>query len=194
VDEYHRALGDFVQMFSQVETALADALQATAKLAPDVGNALLSGARNVETAIGLMGRVLDVKHIQGIKRDIIRYVIGQLSVINGTRNSILHHGYIIKRGRFVVSNRQAVHLTSRIRTIVVSSAILDDMTDDLSRILGILTIHCVSYTFVSRSWKRIYQQELGQPWRYKSPQQVPPVRRTRKTPLGRQHQPRPSPL
>src|SRR5258708_35777082 len=58
--EYHQALGEFVSVFSEVETNLLSALWYLADVKPPIAQAVLTGIK-VEGAIGLINRLADAQ-------------------------------------------------------------------------------------------------------------------------------------
>jgi hypothetical protein len=189
---YLASLGQFVHVFSQVEAMVAIALWVVADIKFEVAPALLSGVR-VDGAIGLLGRVMDAKKMTGPNRESAETALRQLGIINKLRNDILHYGVDMTGGELIVSNKMSAHIPERLREIVISHHILDDMTHDLEKI----NVHL--FAFYTRTiYPEIkidipgYAERLRQPWRYRSPRQSSSQDKSQRSRQKQRRQPSPS--
>ncbi|MGD9536425.1 MAG: hypothetical protein AB7P52_09590 [Alphaproteobacteria bacterium] len=190
---YHESLGEFVDAFSSVEGALFIAVSSVAKLTLPVARALLSGAR-VDTANGLLRRLMLISETDQERRKETDAVLTQLGHINDVRNQILHYGAdpVPDKIDERISSNFLVALTDKHRKeIPVSPTLLNDMTADLRKIMAYLLINHGDFSARAHAdTVRTFAHLLHASWRYK-PHQPKRQKPTRKK-AARQQSPRPS--
>jgi hypothetical protein len=122
--EYHEALGEFISVFSEVETNLLSALWHLAGVKPPIAQAVLTGIK-VEGAIGLINRLADAENWSEARKASFKKFSDQLGLINKLRNDILHNGSNWTSSQtWTVTNRHSAHVPSRIRSYPVTSGLL----------------------------------------------------------------------
>lgn len=168
--EYHAALGRFVDRFAHAEMTVPFVLRHYAKLPVATGRALLSGVR-VDQAKSLLGRLADAEIMSKEDWGDLEPTLQHLGIINGRRNEILHHGAeSVAEGRAFVTNALMALTEDRITSFAISPAILDDMTADLRKIiLHLLTRHTGRPEMKAQSTRDWIASKLREPWRYKLP-------------------------
>jgi hypothetical protein len=170
--EYHLALGEFLDAFSRIEEGLHLVLQMRARVPQKVARAIWS-ATNVDLSISLTKRLMDVLNTAPPERDELDHNFSQISVINSVRNDILHYGARLQfggkhEGAFVATNTRAAHVDARLRIIVVTPQLLQNMTADLYHISEQLTL--LSGTYPANVADR-FGEVKRVPWRYKPAEQ-----------------------
>jgi len=132
---YYNALGEFVHRFAAVEIAVHLVLRYYCKMSANVGKALLSGVR-IDDARNRLNRLHEVKLISDPKWGILEPIFQQLLIINGARNDIIHYGAseVDTKTGFVTNEIMAL-TEERVSRFPISSEILDEMTEDLRKIL-----------------------------------------------------------
>jgi hypothetical protein len=158
---YYEALGRFVDMFANVESAMAFTLWHYAKTPRHIARAVFSGVR-IDAAIDLINRLIAVTDVSADLQKDLNYVFPQLKIINKARNDIYHYG---ASG----TTRLKALTEDRVRTFPVSSSILNDMSADLNKIiLHLYTGHMGLHPLLPTARLAILQD----PWRHKpQPQQ-----------------------
>ena len=127
---FHSALGKFIQTFSTVEAWMQRALWCYAKTPEPIGRAVFSGVR-IKEGMGLIGRICDVSRISSKKRADLKYIFGQLGIINDLRNDMLHYGArrLTKDWKKrLVSNKRIAITRSRLKTTTVTTETLKDLS------------------------------------------------------------------
>jgi hypothetical protein len=132
---YYRALGEFVELFADVEGVLFLYLYTLVGVDEATAKAVFSGVR-VHEAISFIRRLAEVR-THGIPAT-IDAVLAQLLIINDARNMILHNSMspTYSKGRLVrtISNIDRALTELRIKEIPISEEVIMRMCDDLFRI------------------------------------------------------------
>jgi ribosomal protein S13 len=126
-DNYHLALGRFVDAFATAEHNLKFALAATAGISHEVAQALFAGAR-VDVAIGQIRQLYEAQGIM-IEQEVDK-ALSQMKVILTVRNAIMHYGAVFDGSHFTTST--AAHtLPKQAKTSRYELNDLERMTFDL---------------------------------------------------------------
>ena len=126
---YHHSLGRFIDRFAKVEGLAKELLYQTAGLDPDIGRILLNGQR----ADGAKKLINTLREAKGVEPDpILDRAFGQLTVITGVRNIIVHnepqpHGAT----EFVTISNERSTKPGNETSITFSPDLLEIMVDDL---------------------------------------------------------------
>jgi hypothetical protein len=133
--QYWQALGGFVSMFSLVEENMQAALWRCVGVGAPVAPAIFSGTR-IDAAMGYIRRIAEAQNWPRRKQDEIADVFKQLGELTRVRNDILHYGASMTGpDEWVVSTKLVAHTKDRIRSTKISVAILNQMSDDLYKIM-----------------------------------------------------------
>ena len=165
--DYWEALGKFISLFSNVELALASTIWTITTLKPPTAKALFPGIR-VHDGISLLKRICAAEGWQPNRASLLEDTCQQLGQINGIRNELLHYGGEVQPSGLVeVSNRKVAYIPEKVRSVTISSEILDRMYSDLTKI----QIHLIfiERPLWERSWTEVLGPVLSQPWQYKPP-------------------------
>jgi len=191
---YWRSLGEFIDVFSKIESELQVLIWQETKVPADMAKAIFSGFR-IDQAKDLINRARESNGRPEEAR--LKRAFAQLTVITKARNDIVHYGAKFNGEAFAVSNDIAAHVPNRRRTFEVSPQILDAMINDL------WTINCAigAYKFSLALEEfgpdgmssvpeaiRVLQKAADVPWQYIQP---PPPQPTKQL---RQHSPKRSGL
>jgi hypothetical protein len=168
--EYWEALGRFIDHFARVEAHIAVNLWRLAGIQVRVAQALLSGVR-LDHATGLIVRVLEATKAEQSVKDEYAYMFTQLGHINKIRNDTVHYGTEFTLGtEFKTTNKLVAYLDEKARETPISTSILNQMSDDLTTIQGMLGRR------LTAGWvpDDVRDQIFGPPqpqaaWRYKPP-------------------------
>ena len=172
--EYWGELGRFIHYFSRTEHTLKRLLQTLAGTSDEVSGAIFIGVR-MGTAKDHINRILEAKG-DAVAKNRLEGPFAQLGVIGGVRDNLVHWGAEHEgTDDLLVSNARQSPGPGRVREYRVSPRDLVAMTEDLVRINMFLVVTMRPLDDDERIWG----QYLGQPWRYKSPQQAPPKKGTR---------------
>ena len=172
-DRYWRALGKFVDQFSEIETGMHLLLWERTRTRMEIAQAVFSGVR-IKEAMSLINRVAEVRPLSKEAKADQDYIFAQLRLITDVRNDILHYGAInLQPGELLVTNWLVALTESRKRSILVSSQILLNLTRDLRKIQAHLIEHHLWREAglpspLSRSDLRL----LNASWKYTPPQQA----------------------
>jgi hypothetical protein len=182
-EKYLLALGRFTHAFSRIEMFTTLALWVVSGVGQQMGRALLSGIR-VDQAISVLRRVMDTENITGPQRDDLEPALQHLGMINKMRNDILHYGAdVLENNQLMVSNFLSAHLDERLREVIISPQMLDDMTFDLDKIGVHFDVFIMRQSVPGIIINDAdYLERLQRPWRYIPPQPIQTPRKTRKTP------------
>lgn len=181
-DRYWRALGKFVDQFSEVEEATHILLWQRTKTSMKIGRAVFSGVR-IKEGMNLIKRVGEVCLLPpGIAAD-QKYIFAQLNIITGLRNDILHYGALnLGSEIMLVTNLRSALTTERLRTKPVSSRILLDAARDLHKIkVHLIERHLWREPGLPSPFSLRDLRLLDAAWKYKPPQQARSHRKTRDT-------------
>jgi hypothetical protein len=138
--EYHQALGEFISVFSEVETNLISAFWHLAGVKPPIAQAILTGHK-VEGVIGLINRLADAENWSEARKAVFKKFSDQLGLINKLRNDILHNGSNWTSSQtWTVTNRHSAHVPSRIRSYPITAGLLRSARMDLQKIEGDLNL------------------------------------------------------
>ena len=131
---YRLALGEFVNFFAKIESAMFYVLLWHTKTKAPIGKAIFSGTR-VETASGFLRRLADVGSIEAAEWAKLEPAIAQLHTINEVRNTLLHHvTQGVEEGRAFVTDALRALTIERMRVYPISPGILDAMAYDCRKI------------------------------------------------------------
>lgn len=161
---FWQLLGQFVWLFSIVETNMKDLLWQQTKMHPQAARAVLSGVK-IDTAMSLIRRLSDAEDWPKKKRSELEHVFRQLAIINSFRNDILHQQWNIEGRKITVSNALSVHIPERYRETSVSMSDLKRMIADLTWINFSLLYFWLGED--TRGFRGLLQRK---PWRYKPSQ------------------------
>jgi hypothetical protein len=174
LQEYYSALGRFIDMFAQVETALTFTLWHYAKTPPEIAKIIFSGDR-VDNSSQYIKQIAEATNATQDLRDDLTYIFDQLGIINGNRNHIVHYGaQSIAEGDGLVSN--AFKAKGEPKEFPVSPTALDDMTADLRKISFHLRYRHYSganlHIHGNQDGAEALNDVLRAPWQYKPPPQT----------------------
>ena len=178
--EYHQSLGNFVTEFSNAEAILHHLVCKFAGVIQPTANAVFSGVR-IEAAMSYINRIADAQKWRKGRKARLQIIFTQLGHINKLRNEILHYGSTVQTsGTVLITNKNVVHLKSRIQERRISATVLNDATKDLIKIFWLL----VAFAWYPKlpMWEKIMGSILDVSWSYKPQQPRPPARRNRKNP------------
>jgi len=188
--EYWSSLGNFIDAFASVETALQITLWHYAKVPEKMARALLSGATRVDTASGLLRRVIEVRKLRRIVRTDLIEVLDQLGAIAKVRNDLVHLGTMTTPKARMTTNAYLAVDRKRLRKTPISPRILNDMTLDLLKIGVHLTVRHFRRGRI-RKLGDVQKTLLDAAWQYKRPSQQKSERE--KGAIRQHHKPRPKP-
>lgn len=166
VEAYTASLGKFLHRFAYLEGELQRLLWSESHVDEATATAVFSGVRTLD-AIGRCRRIWEAHGIE--PSAMLLRAFGQIEVLNGVRNAILHFGARFERDELVVANWRA-HTKKVASARPISAEILNQMTADLITIEGALIAHFMTYS-VGRG-QEIREQFLRAaqaPWRYTPP-------------------------
>ena len=165
IQRYWAALGEFVGCFSLVENIILATLWKLSGLSEPEAQALLSEP-GVDRCLILIKRLGEVKKFEPNQIDHLNQVYTKLPPINTARNKLLHNG---AQGRDVndltSSNFMKAYKQEKITGIRISPAILNQMTNDLHRILAHL-LH-VNTALPEEMLEWTTAADLSRPWLFK---------------------------
>jgi hypothetical protein len=189
--EYHQALGEFVSVFSEVETNLLSALWYLAGLESPTAQAVLTGHK-VEGAISLINRLGDAKQWPEPRKQQFKKFADHLGLINKLRNDILHNGSNWTSSQtWTITNRRFAHIPSRIRSYPVTTELLRNARRDLQKIEGDLILFTWGHA-MPQPTLRNFQHASLHPWLYKPPPGFEMLKTSQKTPRKQPNQPKAS--
>lgn len=168
-DAYFLALGRFVDAFSMAEHNLKFALAAFAEIPRDVAQAIFSGTRTAD-AVAFIRRVSESRG-KDISAD-LDAALTQMTVINGTRNEIVHYGASQYGTELMMTN--AAHTIERQRRFVrFSVEDIDTMSADLAAISARFTLVLVESSLGAiPEAVRFLEKRAQVPLRYRPPQPI----------------------
>jgi hypothetical protein len=187
--DYHAALGRFIEQYAEAEFAMASLLWGVAKVSAPIARAIFSGVRS-EGASQFIVRIFDVIDAPKEHKEEFKFITAKLKLIRDARNLVIHDE--TRRGRdgipYLVTNRRVALDKERLRERPMSAAILQQMTDDLEKIVGHLLLLLAQSKNAPKAEiefiKDVYATELDAPWQYKPPLIQQP-KSTRRKPQGR---------
>jgi hypothetical protein len=173
LQEYYSALGRFIDMFAQVETAVAFTLWHYAKTQPNIAKIIFSGDR-IDSSSKYIKQLAEATNVAYDLQIDLKYVFDQLGIITVVRNDIVHYGAnSIAEGSGLVSN--AFKAKKEPKEFPISPASLDDMTSDLLKVSFHLRYKHYSgghlHTHANHAGAEKLNEILQAPWRYKYPSQ-----------------------
>jgi len=175
---FFETLGRFVVRFADVEGAVSLTLWRYAKTPRAVSLHVFASTR-IDQGSTLIKQLALATGASQEKRDDLAYVLQQLGVINGVRNSILHHGVdSIAEGAAKSSNW--LKAKEAPFEIPVPPEHLEQMIADLNKItLHLLFNHSDRPKPLAPENRAIFDQTLRRAWLYKFPAQKPaPAKKT----------------
>jgi len=181
-ESYYTALGRFTDTFASVEMFMTFSLWHYAKTKLSIARSVFSGVR-VKEAMAHIKRIIESTNADLEIREDAEFIFKQLADITGARNDIMHFGTTdLPSGITTVTNALKATAEDRITAFVISPKILDEMTNDLEKII----IHLRQRHVGRPALRAKYVQEiLLSPWRYKHRVQQRPKRMER----GKSHPP-----
>jgi hypothetical protein len=189
--EYHQALGEFISVFSEVETNLISAFWHLAGVKPPIAQAVLTGHK-VEGVIGLINRLADAEDWSEARKAAFKKFSDQLGLINKLRNDILHNGSNWTSSQtWTVTNRHSAHVPSRIRSYPVTTALLRSARSDLQKIEGDLVLFTWG-NLMEPHVRETFEQGALHAWQYKPPPGFETAQKNQKTPRKLPSQPKAS--
>src|ERR1700729_3609547 len=129
-DEFAEALGQFCWNFSITEAMVRSTLYRVMGVAPNVGNAVLSGI-SFNAMMDIISKVSAAQKWPNEKTKEWTRVKSQLGIIATLRNNILHYGAYKLGADYVVSNQQVIHIPERLSEFKISRQTLLDASQDL---------------------------------------------------------------
>lgn len=160
--EYWAALGHFIDLFARAESMLQVLLWRKAGVTHQVAQAVFSGVR-IDAAKDFINRIHAANDEERDPQLIETFE--QLGVISKARNDIVHFGTVTSGTDRFMTNALLAHVPAKVRTVVVSASILDDMTADLVRI--VLHLAKVASSDEDRAKIEAAFPETRGPWRYR---------------------------
>lgn len=159
--KYRLALGTFIEMFSNAEIGLFFLLQHFAKVTPEIGNAVFSGARS-EQIISFIRRIWQVNAPGEIERKELEEAFFHMKLINDIRNDLVHLGTDVYEGEGrIVSNWVRALTQDHINERRVSPEMLHDMSEDSLKIGAIFSKYAIPESdnsmssYLTAAWKYI---------------------------------------
>jgi hypothetical protein len=191
-DQFAETLGGFCWNFSITESNIRQTLYRISGVHPQIGNAIFSGTR-VEGGMQLITRVAEVRKWPQAKREELKYVFDQLSIINKLRNDVLHFGAYRLGSDYIVSNRPVAHMPDRIREFRVSHETLQAAGADLAAI-GQRLLFLVEEGHQPQIIEYLKKSSGARrpSWQYKSPPPAWPKSKSRNTRPKRPRRPQSS--
>ena len=161
---YWEALGRFVHRFAMMEQEIHHLLRLTASTDTDVSRALFSGTR-AKQALSWIDRIRAVQNLPN-DPDFDR-AKKQFTLINGTRDDVIHNGALLYQTGFRVSNAHRTIPTQQ-RIVPISADTLDAMRDDLQTIAATVFVMKLLASgddpnLYTTDWREVGRAE----WRYK---------------------------
>jgi hypothetical protein len=183
---YYEALGEFIDMFARVESAMTSTLWTYAKTEPKIAKVLFAGVK-IELGMTHVKQLAEVADAAAdLKADLID-VFQQLGIINGVRNAILHYGAnSIAEGAGIVSDAQKAK--GEPREFPISPQDLHEMTEDLKKIaIHLRYRHLGQPAPLGDFGKKTLDKVLLRPWQYKypGPPKAPSKKQTNQHPQAR---------
>jgi hypothetical protein len=133
--EYRLALGHFVERFAMAEMVVTLVLWRYAKTTKQISRAVFSGV-NLDAAMSTIKRIAEATNAPDKTQNDLEWLFNQLSAIRKARNDILHYGAInVAEGHASVTNALKALNIGRIEYFPISPTILQQMTDDLRKIV-----------------------------------------------------------
>ena len=189
--QYHQALGEFVSVFSEVETNLLSALWYLAGVESPTAQAVLTG-HTVEGAISLINRLGDAEQWPESRKQQFKKFADHLGLINKLRNDILHNGSNWTSSQtWTVTNRHFAHIPSRIRSYPVAAKVLRNARRDLQKIEGDLILFAWGHAMPAPALRNFQHASL-QPWLYTPPAGFDLPQTSQKTPRKQPDRPKSS--
>ncbi|MBS4045782.1 MAG: hypothetical protein KG075_05515 [Alphaproteobacteria bacterium] len=161
---FWQLLGQFVWLFSFVESNVKDVLWQLTKMQPQTARAVLSGIK-IDAAMSLIRRLSEAEDWPQKRRSEVEHVFRQLALINSFRNDILHKFWDVEGRKLTVSNVLSVHIPERIQETTVTMGDLKRMIADLTRINFSLLYFSLGEE--TRGYRSLLHRK---PWLYKPPQ------------------------
>ncbi len=166
--KYWLALGKFLDLFASIEHALHVVLSHHMRLDPQRSRVLLSGTR-ASAAMDLLRGLSQVGAIRPEEWARLEPVLAQLSLINNTRNLILHYGVSnIPEGRGFATNARVARNVQGAASRPVSPTVLGRMTFDVEKALYRLLVDHTGRPALKGEHEDL-QRKMLSPWRYKLP-------------------------
>jgi hypothetical protein len=168
--EYYQALGRFVTEFTEIECSMQIALWRLSNVKTPVAQAVFSGVR-ADDACNKISRISEAENWPETRRAEWKVVADRLGILRTLRNDILHYGANWQPdGSWIVTNKDYVHASHKVKNTPVTVTVLADASDDLQR----LSLRLFRFLFadeMSEKGLRNLDQGLRIAWRYIPPPQ-----------------------
>lgn len=187
------ALGEFVLVFAETENQLLETLRVVGRVSKPFARAALSGVRT-DAAIQYIERLFEVEAPSPAARALYVEVFPRFRNISTARNLILHYG-ISDDG--VATDKARALTANKVRSLPVSTEILEHMINDLLKIHAILRINLLQIQKRAVVPSDLWNVVRRNAWLYIPPQPSPSknlkARKDQGSDLKRGRQPRSSP-
>jgi hypothetical protein len=167
-DEFAEALGQFCWNFSITEATVRSTLHRVMGVAPNVGNAALSGI-SFNAMMDIITKLSAAQKWPNEKTKEWTYVKSQLGIIATLRNNILHYGAYKLGADYVVSNQQVIHIPERLSAFKISRQTLLDASDDLAQAVARINL---LFHDLPEEHVKLLRKARTPSWRYKQPPQA----------------------
>jgi hypothetical protein len=166
IRSYYESLGRFIGAFSEAETAVHLTLRAYAGTPAEIANIAFSGVK-MKNGMVFIKQIAKATEKSQWAQDDLKDIFDQLSIINGVRNDILHHGAnMVAEGKGYVSN--ALRAKGEATEFPISPELLNAMWQDLQRILVRLYYDHLGRPRPISTLALLYLNGLVErPWQYK---------------------------
>lgn len=172
-------LAVFVLEFAEIEHHILRTLVRFSEVDDDTARALFSGVR-ADAAMDYVKRLLEVSGESEENKERYQRAFAQFKAITEVRNLILHYGLERSGESTVTTNKRIALSESRLRSVPVSSEMLENLVKDLSRIDEML-IFCAQMKGHQENERRPdlddWVASFRAPWLY-----TPPQAQTQKSP------------
>lgn len=166
-DEYHRAFGHFLSMYSDIEARMQEVLRHFAGVTEPIAKAIFSGTRT-DGARKFIRRIADATNWPEERKKEWDKIFAQLGEIQFLRNQLVHYGALWQDlGSWVVSDRHVAHIPEQATQIPVSPTIFADAIADLEKIDTHL--YALAWPEAYSLHKADLDETLKREWRYKPP-------------------------
>ena len=167
-EKYQQALGEFVTWFSSVEGTLQLLLWRVANVETAVAQSIFSDT-GVKKGVDYLRRIHEARETPICK--MLDGALSQLLIINGMRNTILHHGAsFVSKDELEISNRLFAFNERVLKLQVIKVSTLVDLSEDLARIEYVFAHSaCDLNLYPEMEIPSSYLADLRKPWRYMPP-------------------------
>lgn len=185
--DYWECLGRFVDLFSLVENHMQIALRRFSGVQASIAPCIFSGTR-IEVATSQIKRIAEVKDWPRDRRAKFDTIADQVGEITRMRNDLLHYSAMDNGNHRTMSNALYTHTASRMRSAVVTPAILEQMSQDLLTIGAQLILLYENHRKLPPGFVEL-QMPPQSAWLYRPVRLQGPPRRSRRPHQKRQGRP-----